>query len=245
MISAMWRGLGLISFFSLRPKKEMIEEKGKHSSLISVFRNRPFILYFIAWLSFCFIDQLEAPILKEFFGSEVWNFRIILGPIITSLSAVIGGIMCDRIGRKRIVIYGFVALGLAYAFIGIAPGLSIFWYMHIVIDGIAWGVFMVTFVLTLWGDLSQPGTREQYYVVGSIPFFLTDFVRLLFIPYVGLIPVYAAFSLASFFLFVAVLPLIYAPETLPEKKIKLRQLRKYVEGARKVKEKHEGKGVRG
>lgn len=245
MISAMWRGLGLISFFSLRPKKKMIEEKGKHSSLISVFRNRPFILYFIAWLSFCFIDQLEAPILEEFFGSEVWNFRIILGPIITSLSAVIGGIMCDRIGRKRIVIYGFVALGLAYAFIGIAPGLSIFWYMHIVIDGIAWGVFMVTFVLTLWGDLSQPGTREQYYVVGSIPFFLTDFVRLLFIPYVGLIPVYAAFSLASFFLFVAVLPLIYAPETLPEKKIKLRQLRKYVEGARKVKEKHEGKGVKG
>jgi len=118
--------------------------------------------------------------------------------------------------------------------------------MHIVIDGIAWGVFMVTFILTLWGDLSQPGTREQYYVVGSIPFFLTDFVRLLFIPYVaGILPVYAAFSLASFFLFVAVLPLIYAPETLPERKIELRRVRKYVEAARKVKEKHEGKGVNG
>jgi len=39
--------------------------------------------------------------------------------------------------------------------------------------------------------------------------------------------------------------LMYAPETLPERKIKLRQLRKYVEGARKVKEKHEEKGVKG
>jgi hypothetical protein len=40
------------------------------------------------------------------------------------------------------------------------------------------------------------------------------------------------------------LPLLYAPETLPEKKIELRRLRKYVEGAKKVKEKHEGKSVK-
>ena len=245
IISAIWRGFGLISFFFLRPKKEITEEKGKHTSLMSVFRNRPFILYFIAWLSFCFVDQLEIPILRKSFGSEVWNFRIMFEPIISSLSALVGGILCDRIGRKRIVIYGFVALGLAYAFIGIAPEVSIFWYMHIVIDGIAWGVFMVTFILTLWGDLSQPGTREQYYVVGSIPFFLTDFVRLLSSTYAKQIESYAPFSLASFFLFVAVLPLMYAPETLPEKKIELRRLKKYVEGARKVKEKHEGKSVKG
>jgi MFS family permease len=245
IISATWRGFGLISFFFLRPKKEVTKEKGKHSSLMSVFRNRPFILYFIAWLSFCFVDQLEIPILRKFFGSEVWNFRIMFEPIISSLSALVGGILCDRIGRKRIVIYGFIALGLTYAFIGIVPEVSIFWYMHIVVDGIAWGVFMVTFVLTLWGDLSEPSTREQYYVVGSIPFFLTDFVRLLSIPLVESISVSAAFSLASFFLFVAVLPLIYAPETLPERKIELRRVRRYVEAARKVKEKYKEKGVKG
>jgi hypothetical protein len=47
-----------------------------------------------------------------------------------------------------------------------------------------------------------------------------------------------AFSLASFFLFVAVLPLMYAPETLPEKKIKDRELRDYLEKAKRTKDKY-------
>jgi len=89
--------------------------------------------------------------------------------------------------------------------------------------------------------MSQPGTREKYYVIGEIPFFLTDIMQTLSAPLVMLIPAASAFSLASFFLFLAVFPLLYAPETLPEKKIELRRLRKYVEAAKKVKEKYVGK----
>jgi hypothetical protein len=51
----------------------------------------------------------------------------------------------------------------------------------------------------------------------------------------------AAFSLASFFLFLAILPLIYAPETLPEKRIQERKIKKYAEEAKKVVEKQAGK----
>jgi hypothetical protein len=39
------------------------------------------------------------------------------------------------------------------------------------------------------------------------------------------------FSFASVFLFLAVLPLIYAPETLPEKTMKDRDLKSYIEKA--------------
>ena len=73
---------------------------------------------------------------------------------------------------------------------------------------------------------------------------ISSYISVVVAPYVEVISISAAFSLASFFLFLAVLPLMYAPETLPEKKIELRRLRKYVEGARKVKEKHEGKSVK-
>jgi hypothetical protein len=59
--------------------------------------------------------------------------------------------------------------------------------------------------------------------------------------FVEQISLYAAFSLASFFLFVAVMPLMFAPETLPEKKIELRRLRKFAEDAKKAKEKYERK----
>jgi hypothetical protein len=49
-----------------------------------------------------------------------------------------------------------------------------------------------------------------------------------------------SFSFASLFLFIAVLPLIYAPETLPEKKIQERQIRKYAEEAKKLAQKEVG-----
>ncbi|PVX24936.1 MAG: hypothetical protein CW716_09090, partial [Candidatus Bathyarchaeum sp.] len=50
-----------------------------------------------------------------------------------------------------------------------------------------------------------------------------------------------AFSLAAFFLFVAVMPLVFAPETLPEKKMELRRLRSFAEEAQKAKENYERK----
>jgi Sec-independent protein translocase protein TatA len=42
------------------------------------------------------------------------------------------------------------------------------------------------------------------------------------------------FSFASLFLFLAVLPLVYAPETLPEKVMKDRDLKSYLEKAQKI-----------
>jgi len=140
------------------------------------------------------------------------------------------------VGRKRVVIYGFVALGLAYAAIGIAPMLQFSWFFYVVIDAIAWGILLMIFILTLWGDLSQPGVREKYYVIGNTPFYLAALMQLFLAPYVKFIPPYAAFSLASFFLFVAVLPLLYAIETLPEKKMEARRLKDYAQSAMKFRE---------
>jgi hypothetical protein len=116
-----------------------------------------------------------------------------------------------------------------------------YWYFYTAVDGIAWGILMVTFLLTIWGDLSQFGGREKYYVIGAAPFHLTRAMEPLLTSYATQIPANAAFSLASLFLFIAVLPLLYAPETLPEKKIELRRLKGYIEQAKKTREKHASK----
>ena len=55
------------------------------------------------------------------------------------------------------------------------------------------------------------------------------------------IPIATAFTVASFFLFVAVIPLMYAPETLPEKAIKDRDLQSYIEKAKKIAKKKDEK----
>ena len=245
IILAIWRGFGLIIFFLLKPEEEVASSAvEKRMSFKPIFYNKPFFLYFIPWLMYCFIDRFEEPILEPFLG-PIPNFVRMMLLIIGSLSALIGGLLCDWVGRKRVILYGFAALGIAYAAIGIFSAMLVSWYFFLTIGSIASGMLWVAFVLILWGDLSQSGTREKYYVIGNIPFFLTGIIQLLSAPSVALIPESSAFSLASFFLFLAVLLLLYAPETLPERKIELRRLRKYVEAAKKVKEKYKEKGAKG
>jgi hypothetical protein len=68
---------------------------------------------------------------------------------------------------------------------------------------------------------------------------LSNFLRFIVGPFlVEAVPIYTVFSLASFFLFLSVVPLMYAPETLPEKRMKERELKSYVEKAKEVSEKY-------
>jgi ABC-type transport system involved in cytochrome bd biosynthesis fused ATPase/permease subunit len=97
------------------------------------------------------------------------------------------------------------------------------------------------FFTTIWGDLGQNGEKEKYYVLGGLPYLLSNFLYVLIKPYASAIPVAAAFSFASFFLFLAVLPLVYAPETLPEKTMKDRELKNYIERAKKEAERAQKK----
>jgi len=196
---------------------------------------------------FWLVDRSEEflliSFLKNSFGLDFYTFTQLTSAIVVCSFAFISGALSDFVGRKRVITSGFVALGLGYAMIGFAPTNLFSWYLWIVADGIAWGTFFTVFILVLWGDLSNPGFREKYYLLGNIPFFLTSFIQLFLAPFVALMEPSSAFSVAAFFLFLAVLPLMYAPETLPERKIRLRQLRSYVEAAKKVREKYLKKGA--
>jgi len=240
LILTAWRILGLVFFIIWKPK-EKDSQKITQRSFASVFHDRSFVLYFLPWLMFCLTDAVEKSLIGDYFGPSFgpdFSAIFLIEPIIASFSMLIGGLLSDRIGRKRVVIYGFVSLGIAYAIIGMAPTI-ITWYFYLVIDGIAAGILWVTFMLILWGDLSQPTNKEKYYAIGNFPLFARNMIPLLLFSFVKFVPnANAAFSFASFFLFIAVLPLMYAPETLPEKKIEIRRLKSYVEKAKKITQKY-------
>jgi len=241
LFSFFWALLSLMLVLIVRVKKKPTEKS--KVGLRSVISNKQFLLYFIPWVMFCFIDAFEAPILQHFvaenFGNSFIDFLLLIETSVTAFAILIAGFLIDYYGRRKILLYGFIILGIAHAIIGIAPWNIFSWYLYALIDGLALGVFIVTFVFTVWGDLSPRGSREKYYAIGSLPFFVIVYVQKIIAPYILQIPISAAFSFASFFLFLAVWPLFNAPETLPQKKIKERELKKYIEKAKKIKEKYD------
>ena len=237
LLLASWRALGLAAFAFLKPSTQETEPK-KPLSLKSVLQDKSFVLYLIPWLMFSVIDTVETALLTDFFGTQYTSLTFTIKPVIASFSILVGGLLSDRIGRKPVVMYGFVSLGIAYAIIGTAPMLQLAWNIYLVIDAIAAGILWILFIMILWGDLSNQQSREKYYVVGSLPFLATAAIPLSMIPLASFLSANTAFSIAVFFLFLAVLPLMYAPETLPQKKMELRRLRGYVDQAKKLADKH-------
>ena len=242
IILAIWRGIGLI-ILSLKPKKQSSTKNSINVSFVSILKEKKFFLYFIAWFMFPLIDGFEGIIVERFLETSIPNFLSIMSivePLVASLSILVAGLLCDLVGRKKIILSGFLTLVLAYAIIGFNPYFEISWYLYFIIDGFSWGILILTFLLILWADLSQTESREKYYALGIIPFFVGITLSQLLEELISYqIAFTAAFSVASFFLFVAIIPLVFAPETLPEKKMELRRLRKFAEDAQKIREKYE------
>ncbi len=105
------------------------------------------------------------------------------------------------------------------------------------------------FHTNILGRLVAIRHQQKYYAIGSILLFATNLVPVFLSTYITPIPALAVFSVASFLLFLAVPPLMYAPETLPEKKKSglgnCWVMLGYVEKAKKVREKHLKKSARG
>ena len=231
LVLAAWRLIGVASVFFLVPKAEFAEER--KTPLLGIIRDRTFLLYFVPWLLFTIVNFVEEPLLEYHFGAELYGLYMVATLLITSISAFLGGVLCDYKGRKVSGILGFVLLGLAYAFLSLLPGTQISQILYTILVGVAWGVLYVTFIFVVWGDIAEEKNREKYYLLGCMPFLFSNLISILARPFAADIRITETFSLASLFLFLAILPLLYAPETLSEKIMKARELKNYIAKAQK------------
>jgi MFS family permease len=236
-VLAIWRFFGGFSFLFLTRLHEKLGVQ-KSQSYLELVRKKEVLLYLFPWVMFSLINFAEMPLLEGVFGTEAFTFVGLVEYAFVGIFAVVGGIIADVVGRKRVVITGFVMLGIEYAVLSIFPGSPGTLYLFMILDGVTWGLFFSVFLMAIWGDLGEGNEREKYYVLGGLPFLLANFISILIGPYASDTSSRTAFSFASFFLFLAVIPLMYAPETLPEKTIKDRELNQYIEQAKKAKEKY-------
>ena len=204
----------------------------------SFVKERSFFLYFIPWIMFSLVNYLSTPVQFSIVGESTMKTLIIIENVFVGVFAIAGGFLCDFIGRKRTAIIGFILLGLGFSFLGLFPFALESSYFHTVVDGTAWGLLYVLFVIVIWGELDNNAPSDKFYAVGVLPFFISKFLQLVMGGFVSTdISPYALFSFIAFFLFIAILPLVYAPETLPEKNMKDRELRRYIEKAKKIAQK--------
>ncbi|MDI6819921.1 MAG: hypothetical protein QMC89_03335 [Candidatus Hodarchaeaceae archaeon] len=230
-VLAAWRSLCIGAFLfsfnvdvaSLRPV-----------SYCSILRRSMFLLYFLPWLAFCLINYFERQVLEQFFGKSMIALMVTVELVVGSLFCLIGGWLMDLKGRKWVIIMGLVALGLGYALLGLFPLISAVQAFYMIMDGIAFGIFTVAFIFVVWGDISNGERGEKFYGIGGLPVLLAPTLSLFAAAWLRTLDASNAFSLASFFLFLAVIPIFFAPELLPECVLKERELRRYVEEVKKV-----------
>ncbi len=235
--------IGALAFLVLLKPEERPALKENRVSYRFVISYKPFLLYFVPWIMFCLVNNLTSGVKSSLFPNDaqfVYNSEIAAN-LLAGIFAVLGGFFADAIGRKRLAVVGFASLGMAYAFLGFSSAGNLFaWYFYTAVDGIAWGAFYTIFLITLWGDLAQHRNAEKFYAIGSLPYIFSNFARLSIGSFItsSITETYQIFSFASLFIFAAVLPLIFAPETLPEKVIKERELEIYVKQAQEIAQKY-------
>jgi len=232
LLLAAWRSLSLGVFLLHVDTNDAV--RLKPVSYLSILRRGTFLLYFLPWLAFCLINYFETQVLGEFFGKSISALIITTEFVIGSLFCLIAGRLMDLKGRKKVIIAGLVMLGLGYALLSLFPLIPLVQAFYVIADGIAFGIFTVAFIFVVWGDMSNGERGEKFYALGNITIPVAVMLSIFISPWLKMVNASSAFSLASFFIFLAIIPVFFAPELLPEKVTKEREIRKYVEEAKKV-----------
>jgi MFS family permease len=249
LVLVSWRITGFLLLNYAKPLEKLTnppkESSQKNLSYRQIISNKTFLLYLIPWIIFLFINSASFPINTVAFSPEIVSSGGNIEYILAGISAVIFGFLADSKGRKRLAVVGFAMLGLGYAILAFTSQEYGFW-IYTLIDGITWGIFVSIFLFSIWGDISEGKNATKIYAIGILPYLLSSLIRILA---EGQLTAYAQnstdfaaiFSFFSFFLFIAVLPLVMAPETMSEQIIRSNDLKSYIEKAKKQVQKRDTK----
>ncbi len=207
----------------------------KDRSWISILTRRDFGLYILPWVLFNLVAGLSNFIYPGLPGQyaqalEIGNILQFLGSATVSL---LSGFISDRFGRRPPIVIGVVLFGISFAVFGFATN-EFSLIIQLTTHGIAWGFCMVAY-FSITGDLAKDYSQEKFYAIATVLPFISYMVT-------GTLPiilgVYAPANvlspILSIFLFLSVIPVLYAPETLPEANLKEKRLKEHLRKVGKI-----------
>jgi len=200
-----------------KPKRKPILAEGEALSTVQN-GDKSFLLYLVPWLTYCAINGTLAGIVTTYLSTQFTGMMFqmkVVQYVAAGFSAVIAGVFADWVGRRAILIVGVLSYGVGTALTGLAssPQAGIF---SIFMSGVSWGIFLSTYTLVVWGDLSSTRRCAPLYAAGISPFYFSRVLRHLILPLIPHPSAAEAALLSGLLVFLSLIPLIYASESLPE-----------------------------
>lgn len=230
LLSAGFRAISFIALV-IDPCEPAPEKKTKWTRIL---KTRGFSFYFISWLLFIAANGIS------YFIESIPNTEPLaaLGVAFTYLGVagigLLSGFVSDRYGRKKTIIFGISTLGISFATLSFFAE-PIIWLITQLFYGVAWGVVFVNYYLTVIGDFSQKGSREKIYAIGGVvPLILNMTFELLSQLFEVSTSASQISSVVTILLFVCVVPLFFAPETLPEKVLHRKDVIEHIKAAKEI-----------
>lgn len=189
--------------------------------------NKKYMLYLLPWLMFSIANGANIFFSRMVENSELAGISTLIKFASSCIFCLVAGTLADYYGRKPAFLIGFVILGVSYS---LNPYINnpLFDILTSLLSGSAWSFIMVSYLFTIVGDLGPHGGKEIYYAISGVNWMVieTSFAFLSSVSYLVL-PIGIISTILSASMFIAVIPLLYATETLPEKKIADRLLSNY------------------
>ena len=209
---------------------------GKKHSWQSILTYRQFGFYILPFLMFIIMSGLLGLIQIPKNQTQDYGSANLIGNVLhlvgTGIFAIIGGFAADRIGRRKPIMIGVVMLGVSTAILGYMSPLT--WLVYLAISGFAWGIVFVTY-LAIPGDLAFPGSQERFYALGTVvPFIVYTSITGAGKAVNISLPITWLYPVLTVVIFVSLIPLLYASETLPEKILIEKKLKEHLKKVHKV-----------
>ena len=205
---------------------QLKSESNKRKSYLAILTHKNFVFYLFPWIFF----NIAAGLSYWWSNPVEPGYKLVpslaIFYVCAALFAVVSGVVADRFGRKLPIIIGIVMGGISFAILGFSVSSFSFLVSNSVL-GVAWGFLLVVY-LAIPGDIALSFAKEKFYALGTI----TPLILYLGISAVPrskfVVNISQISSILSILLFLAVIPIILAKETLPENKMNNRKLKEYM-----------------
>jgi MFS family permease len=198
--------------------------------------SRAFASYAVPWLIFQLANGISLFVRIPDPLKSLATYGQALQFIAAIFAALISGFLADYIGRKQPILIGLIMLGASYAFFGLTLT-TISYFVYLTVEGFAWGLIVVSYMQVVLGDLSSgSGSKERFYALGGIliPLFTYAIFSVAQDWSKFTIPANQLSTVLSIAILASVIPVIRAPETLSEAKVRTRKMKEHVEKVGKL-----------